>query len=121
MSLALFKRNLAKCGKTITLQNRDIAAPEFGTPDFDEAFTNTVDVLAILKTERGKVLFDGVATDNPITHKICIEFVTGVTAETWVLFNGRRFDILDVENCGEQDLCLVLRCTERGTGEAAKV
>lgn len=121
MSLALFKRNLAKCGKTITLQNRAISSPEFGTPDFDEAFTSTDDVQAILQTQRGKVLFDGVSTDERITHKICIEYLAGVTSETWILFDGRRFDILDVENCGEQDICLILRCNERGTGAAAKV
>lgn len=121
MGLALFKRNLAKCGQLITLQNRDIQAPEFGTPDFDEAFSGDTEVQAIIQTDRGKVLFDGVSTDNPITHKICIEYLPGVTAETWVLLKGRRLDILDVENCGEQDLCLILRCTERGTGEAAKV
>lgn len=120
MSLALFKRNLAKCGKTITLQNRDIQVPEFGSVDFDEAFSGDTNVQAIISTERGKVLFDGVSTDNPVTHKICIEYISGVTAETWILFDGRRFDILDVENCGEQNKCLVLRCNERGTGEAAK-
>lgn len=121
MGLALLKRNLAKCGKTITLQNRDIAPPEFGTPDFDEAFTNTVNVRAILSTKRGKVLFDGVSTDDRVTHKICIEYLSGVTSETWILFNSRRFDILDVENCGEQDICLAMLCNERGTGAAAKV
>jgi hypothetical protein len=121
MGLNLFLRNLAKCGKTVTLQNRDIQVPDFGSPDFDEAFSGDTDVQAIINTQRGKVLFDGVATDNPITHKICIKYLPGITSETWILYEGRRFDILDIENCGEQDKCLVLRCTERGVGEAAKV
>lgn len=121
MGLALFKRNLAKHGKPVALQNRDIVAPVAGSTDFDENFTDKgLPVQALISTERGKVLFDGVSTDQKITHKICIEFVTGVTAETWILFSSRRFDILDVENVGEQDICLVLRCNERGTGEAAK-
>lgn len=121
MSLPLFKRNLARCGKLITLQNRDIAPPDFGSPDFDETFTNTLeDVRAILQTKRGKVLFDGVSIDQNVTHRICLEFVAGVTSETWVLYNGRRFDILDVENVGEQGQCLILLCNERGVGEAAK-
>lgn len=120
MGLALFRRNLAKCGKTITLQNRNIAAPDAGSTDFDEVFTDVDTVKAILKTQRGKVLFDGVSTDSNITHKVSIEFLTGVTSETWILFNGRRLDILDVENVGEQDICLSMLCTERGTGEAAK-
>lgn len=117
---ALFKRNLARCGKTITLQNRDISAPIFGSADFDELFSGDQDVQAIVNTERGKTIFDGVATDRPITHKFCIEYLSGVTAETWVSFNGRRFDIVDVENCCEENRVLILRCTERGTGEASK-
>ena len=121
MGLALFKRNLKKCGKTVTLQNRAISAPAGGSTDFGEIFTDEgLPVQAIISTQRGKVLFDGVSTDEKITHKISIEFVENVTAETWILFNDRRFDILDVENVGEQDICLVLRCNERGTGEAAK-
>lgn len=121
MSLALFRRNLAKCGQMITLQNRDIVAPAFGSPDFDEEFSGSVSVKAIIQTARGKVLFDGVGTDNPITHKFCIEYICGVTAETWVLYQCRRFDIIDVENCGEKNGCLILRATERGTGNAAKI
>ncbi len=116
----LFKRNLLKCGQPITLQNRDIQAPIFGTPDFDLDFTNDQVVQGVISTKRGKTIFDGVATDQPITHRIAIEFLSGVTAETWVLFKGRRLDIVDVENIGEQDECLVLLCTERGIGEAAK-
>ena len=120
MGINLFLRNLAKCGQSVTLQNRDIAPPDFGSPDFDETFSGDAVVTAIIQTERGKVIFDGVGTDNPITHRFCIEWVAGVTAETWILHAGRRFDIVDVEDCGEKNICLVLRCTERGTGEAAK-
>lgn len=116
----LFLRNLAKCGKSITLQDRAIAPPTFGTPDFDENFSNDNTVQAIVKTVRGKTFFDGVNPERAITHEICIEYVAGVTAETWILFNGRRIDILAVENCCENDDVLILTCTDRGVGEAAK-
>ena len=118
--MSLFLRNLAKHGKDITLQNRNISPPDFGTPDFGEVFTGDTIVKAIIITKRGTVLFDGVATDNPITHKMCIEWLPGVTAETWVEFKGRRFDVLDPENSCEEDEVIILRCTERGTGEASK-
>lgn len=123
---ALFKRNLAKCGKTITLQNRDIAPPLFGTPDFDETFSGDISRQAIVKTIRGKTFFDGVSTERLITHEICLEYEAGVidddtvTAETWVLFKGRRIDVLAVENCCEEDKVLILTCSDRGVGEAAK-
>ena len=117
----LFQRDLNKCGVNITLQNRDIAAPVFGTSNFDETFSGDQVVKAIITTERGKVLFDGVGTDNPITHVLYIAYIAGVTSETWVLLSdGTRLDIVDVENKNEQNKCLILRCNERGTGEAAK-
>jgi len=114
MSAALFLRQLARHGKTITLYNRAIVAPVAGSADFTESFSGAAPVLALIDTTRGKTLFDGVATDRPITHKFCIAYLAGVTAETWVEFGGRRFDILDVENCGEEDVVLRLSCTETG-------
>ena len=119
-SLSIFRRQLAKNGQDITLQNRAIMAPVFGSVDFDESFSGDNVVKALICTERGKTLFDGLATDTPVTHKISIEYIAGVTAETWILFKGQRIDIIDVENCCETDEMLILRCTERGTGEAAK-
>jgi hypothetical protein len=119
--MGLFERQLEKCGQDITLQNRDIQAPAFGSADFDESFSADLPVRALISTERGKTLFDGVAVDNPITHKVCIAYVAGVTAETWVLLaNGHRLDILDVENCCEKDERLILRCTDRGSAQASK-
>ena len=121
MSISLFKRNLLKCGQDITLQNRNIESPDFGTPDFDEDFTDTDTIPALINTERGNTLFDGVSTDRTVTHKLCIEYLAGVTAQTWIKFKDRRFDIVDVENYRERDELLILRCNERGVGEAAKI
>lgn len=121
MTLAFLRRQLARRGKSVTLENRTITPPDFGSPDFDEAFSTAATVDALIDTQRGSTLFDGVATDRPVTHKFCIEYIAGVTAETWVLFGGRRFDVVDVENYEERDFCLILRCAERGIGEAAKV
>lgn len=119
--MGLFDRQLAKCGQDITIQNRDIQPPEFGSPDFNENFTGDLSVRALISTERGKTLFDGVSTDTPITHKICINYVDGVTAESWVLLeNGNRLDILDVENCCEKNERLILRCTDRGSAKASE-
>ena len=119
--MSLFARNLLKYGKPVTLQNRAIVPPLSGSVDFDESFTNDTIVQAILKTKRGETLFDGVATDQPITHRVCIAWLAGVTAETWIeLADGTKLDIVDVENCGEQDVKLILSCTARGTGKAAE-
>jgi len=118
--MSLFLRSLARCGKTITLQNRDIAPPVFGKSDFDESFSGDQDVQAIVKTIRGKTFFDGVSAERLITHEMRVSYLAGVTAETWILFKGRRVDILAVENCCENDEVLILTCSDRGVGEAAK-
>ena len=120
MNPALFSRNLKRYGQSITLQNRDIQPPDFGSSDYDEDFTNDRVVLGIINTSRGKTMFDGVSNNRLVTQIIFIAFIPNITAETWVLFKGRRFDVLDVENCCERDDVLKLSCSERGIGNAAK-
>ncbi len=106
----------------ITLENRNIQAPDFNTVDFDEVFTEAVpDVWAMIETVRGKTFFDGVNTEKEITHLIYIMFDSTVTAETWVKFSdGRRLDILDVENLDERSDFMLLHCQDLGTKEAGK-
>ena len=36
----------------------------------------------------------GFMVQVPVTHDIYIVYVDGITTEQWVLFEGRRFDIL---------------------------
>ena len=95
----------------IILQNRDIAPEEI---DFTENFSNDIEVWAMIETKRGLDSFDGVNLENIITNNIYIRFLAGVTEETWILFDDRRFDIMDVENLDERKTFLLLRCKERG-------
>jgi head-tail adaptor len=118
--MSLFLYNLARCGKDIIIHNRSIVAPVFGSVDYSERFDPVDTVKAIIKTSRGKTLFDGVSVDRVITHEFCLAYIAGVSAESWIEYDSRLFDILDVENCGENNTCLKLRCNERGTGEAAQ-
>ena len=106
----------------IILQSRDIEAPVFDAVDFDENFTDFPDpVWALVETAIGKSVFDGVDTDVNITHKITIRFDTTVTSETWIQFDdGRRFDVQFTENMEERNEWLLMFCTVRGLGEAAK-
>ena len=115
MGSRLFDRSLAKCGQDITLQDRNIVAPKHGSVDFDENFDDKDTVKASVKTVRGKTFFDGVNTERNITHEVRIKYLEGVTAQTWLLFKGRRLDILNVVNCCETDDVLVLECNERGS------
>lgn len=106
----------------ITLENRDIEAPEFDTVDFDETFTTAAaNTWSLIETVRGKTFFDGVSTEEDVTHWIYINFDAAVTAETWVkLDDGRRLDILRVENLDERSDFQLLHCNDRGAKEASK-
>jgi head-tail adaptor len=106
----------------ITLENRAIEAPEFDTVDFDETFTApNPPAWALVETVRGKTFFDGVSTEEDLTHWIYINFDASVTAETWVkLEDGRRLDILRVENLDERSVYQLLHCNDRGDKEASK-
>ena len=102
-------------GSLVTLQNRAIQPPVFGDPDFDEKFTNADIVAAAIDTVSGKTFFDGISQDTNITHEIGIMFDPTVTSETWIeLEDGRRLDILKVENLDERSQFLKLICTDRG-------
>lgn len=106
----------------ITLENRDIQAPDFDTVDFDEAFTApNPPVWALVETVRGKTFFDGVGTEVDVTHWIYINFDSTVTAETWVkLEDSSRLDILRVENLDNRSEHQLLHCVDRGAVEASK-
>ncbi len=106
----------------VTLENRAIAAPEFDTVDFDETFTApNPAVWAMIETVTGKTFFDGVSTEEDVTHWVYIAFDSTVTAETWVkLDDGRRLDIVRVENLDERSDFMLLHCIDRGAKEASK-
>ena len=118
--MRLMQRNIKKCGQLISIRTRSIVPPSFGSVDSGLDFVEKHSVKAVIRTVRGQTLFDGVSTDQVITHKFGIEFLSGITAEDWIIFESRRFDIIDVENCSERGLDLILRCVDRGTKEASK-
>jgi len=104
----------------ITLQSRDIVAPEFGNVDFDEDFQDIAEVYAMIETKPGETIFDGVDTEFNVTHEMTIRFDSSVTSETWVELDIRKFDIVSIENLEERNEWMTLFCELRGVGEAAK-
>ena len=97
----------------IVLQDRAITAPTT-TVDFSETFTENATVWARVETKRGKTVFDQSNVERDISHEFSIRYITGVTAATWVLHNGKRLDIVDLEDLEERNEWLILRCAERG-------
>ncbi len=98
----------------IVLQNRAILPPDFEAVDFTEDFTPIATVSALIDTVSGKTYFDGVNTETDITHEIYIRFDATVTAETWIVFDNRRIDILDTEDLDERHTFMKLTCNDTG-------
>jgi len=109
--MSLLQYQLNKCGKTITLMSRSVGVAGV---DLDESFTNEATVKALIKTVRGTSIFDGSNVERPVTHEIRIAYLADITAEVWIEYGGRNFDILDIINCAEENNILILRVNERG-------
>lgn len=105
--------------RRITLQARDLTPPPFGSVDFDEAFSGDNVVWASVRTVRGKTFFDEVNTvDREVTHEVTIRYDATVDAEVWIhLDDGRRLDILRVDDLDERHEWLVLTCTDKGASK----
>lgn len=105
----------------ITIQRRSITEPVFGSADFGEDFDLNVSRWAKISTVRGRTFFSSAGTEQPVTHELTIRFDSAITAESWVLLeDGRRLDILSVEDIDEEHDFMVLTCTDRGSAEASK-
>ncbi len=104
----------------ILLQNRSIAPPVLASdPDYTETFEDDDTTFSLIETVSGKTYFDGVDTETTITHHIYIRYDETVTAETWIEFNSKRIDILDVEDLDERQEYMKLVCHETGLVEKA--
>jgi len=109
--MSLFTYNLNKCGKNIKLMSRNVSVVGV---DLDESFTDEITVKSLIKTVRGKSIFDGAYVERAVTHEIRIAYLPDITSEVWIEYDSRNFDILDVINCAEKDQLLILKCNERG-------
>lgn len=119
--MTLFARNLLKYGKLIDIQARTSKGATPGNPNPVEEFTTKhANVLAFVKTPKGKATFDDVGLDQVVTHAFVMAWIDGIVTTDWVLFNGRRFKVLNDLNCCERDEALTLFSRERGKGEASK-
>ena len=98
-----------------TVQGRALTPPTSGV-DATETFTDlNADIWIMMETGKGTVFFDDTSTEISVTHNIGLVYIAGLTAENWILFEGRRFDILFVEDFDERHEYQWLRCNERGT------
>ncbi len=102
----------------VTIQTRALSSVGFGTTTHSMDHTNVAtDIRAAIKTlKAGTTFFDG-TNDRTISHEFYINHIDypTTTAENWVLFDSRRFDIVSVERLDEDQRFIRLVCNERGT------
>ncbi len=108
----------------IDIQSRDLRRTNVrsGPTQTREVFTTILpDAWALVETKRGSFVVDGVSGDIEFTHMIIIPVPDSptLTAENWVLLEGNRLRILDIEDYDERGEFLALRCTNRGSDTKA--
>ena len=100
--------------RMIAIQSRSIKAPAGDLVDYDEEFVTTQEVWSMLQTTRGSQLFDSVEISNPFTHLFYVVYIAGITFENWILYNGIKYEIRDVEDLDERNEFLCIRCIKKG-------
>ena len=92
-----------------------------GTSDLNvntlRSFKKIGDFWAAIKTTAGAQFFDEVNLQEGITTDFYIRFTKSVdlSKTIWVIYNNRRFKIVNPENINEDNLWIKLRAVERGT------
>ncbi len=88
---------IGSLNKFITLKKREITEPAQDFVDFTENFSDIASVWANVKTvSRGEIIFDGTNTARQVSHQIYIRHLD-ITAEIWVEYEGKLYDILSIE------------------------
>jgi len=98
----------------IVIQVRTITSPSSDGVDFTEVFNTDKTVWAMVETKNGVEIFDGTNLLGVATHYFYIRYIENLTAESWIKFKSKYFDILDIQNLEERDEFMLIRCNERG-------
>lgn len=100
----------------IKLYDRDLSRKNDGSVDYDLTFINEVFAWSAIDTlAKGLDIFNGANLIGVATHIFYIRHIEGLTAEKWVQFDNRNFDILSVESLDERKDFMALYCNERGS------
>jgi head-tail adaptor len=103
--------------RTIEIHSRAIATPTniLGAGvDYGESFTFLYKRRSMVAPIKGQVIFDGVVTEKIPTHNFFIRYTPGITAENWIVFDGGRYDIINVLNIDQNSNFLQLEARLRG-------
>lgn len=102
--------------KRITIQYPFNVGTSNAGANTTRSFKDVVVVWAAVKTTPTGQFFEGINIEEAITTDFYIRFTSLVDLgkQIWVLFNGKRFKIANVENINEDNRYFRLRAIERG-------
>lgn len=99
----------------IQIYSRSITSPLNSGVDFGESFAEPKVMYAMTETTNGETIFDATNTETVVTHNFYIRYLPNLTAEGWILFKQKYYDILNVENLNEEDRFMLIKANLRGT------
>lgn len=104
--------------RKIQLQYR-VLSSKFQTADTDRIeFTTLVNAWAKVETLKGYLEYDGVEmTQRGWTHSFTIRYRDDYEQFKWILWKGKRYEILQAEVLDERDEFVLCRCLLTGTNE----
>lgn len=89
------------------------------TGNYSLDFKKKIVVWASIETVVGVVIFDSVNMDRTISHKMVIRYLPFLTAEYWIWYESKYYDIVKIENWGEEKRYQTLHCNVRGSDSKA--
>ena len=102
----------------IDIQTRTLGGVSFGQTSASETFTTIFSPWAAIETISGFKKFSGINIDERATDVFYIRFSTAVAAlevaNHFILFDGKRFRILEVTDLNRDKRTLAIQCTDRG-------
>jgi len=98
----------------ISIYQRDIQSPTFGSAKFSQKYTLIDTVWASPETTKGEGLFTGVELKTEVTDVFKIRYRDDVTSENVIKYNGNIFSILSVDDMDRRKTFLKIFCNVLG-------
>lgn len=97
-SRKLRKISVGDMRECISIEERTITAPAFGSASFSESYNQIDEVWAMVETSFNNRVFDGVALDAIPSHKFTIRYRNDVTSETRIRYCDVLYRIVKTDN-----------------------
>jgi SPP1 family predicted phage head-tail adaptor len=102
--------NAGKYRHPITIQKRDFTQNSFG--ETTESWVDVAKVRAGIYPISGAEFLNSYESHSEVSHKVHTRYVSNITPDMRILFNGRVFRILSVINFQEVNKELQIMCKE---------